>query len=153
VPGSLKKTSRIVYIIFGMANKQSYPLKWLLLCWMLIGWIHLFLSLKALYNRLNLITLNTYKTQQNEYSIFRMPTELFSQLGTNEKFTREVNFAHGCCDQYSVLQHYCTMYEGKRYITTLEQKEQAQKLYEINKQKAIKNVGNKLVFVGMGCEY
>ena len=82
-----------------------------------------------------------------------MPADLLSQLGTNERFTREVNFAHGCCDSNSVLKHYCTMYEGKRYITTLEQKEQAQKLYEINKQKAIKNVGNKLVFVGMGCEY
>jgi hypothetical protein len=82
-----------------------------------------------------------------------MPADLLSQLGTNERFTREVNFAHSCCDQYSVHKHYCTMYGGKRYITTLEQKEQAQKLYEINKQKAIKNVGNKLVFVGMGCEY
>lgn len=82
-----------------------------------------------------------------------MPADLFSQLGTNERFTREVNFAHGCCDQYSVLKHYCTMYEGKRYITTLEQKEQAQKLYEVNKQRAINNVGNKLVFVGMGCDY
>lgn len=82
-----------------------------------------------------------------------MPAELLNQLGTNERFTREVNFAHGVCDQYSVHKFYCTMYGGKRYKTTLEQKEQAQKLYEINKQKAIKNVGNKLVFVGMGCEY
>lgn len=82
-----------------------------------------------------------------------MPQELFAQLGENEKFTREVNYAHGVCDQYSVLQHYCTMYEGKRYITTLEQKQQAEKLYQINKQKAIGSVGNKLVFVGMGCEY
>lgn len=82
-----------------------------------------------------------------------MPAELLSQLGTNERFTREVNFAHGCCDSNSVLKHYCTMYDGKRFITTLEQKQQAQKLYEINKQKAVANVGNKLVFVGMGCEY
>ncbi len=82
-----------------------------------------------------------------------MPPDLLSQLGTNERFTREVNYAHGVCDKYSVLQHYCTMYAGKRYITTLEQKEQAQKLYAINKQRAIENVGNKLVFVGMGSEY
>lgn len=82
-----------------------------------------------------------------------MPTDLFNQLGTNEKFTREVNYSHSVCDKYSVHQYYCTMYGGKRYKTTLEQKEQAQKLYEINRQKAIANVGNKLVFVGMGMEY
>lgn len=82
-----------------------------------------------------------------------MPAELLNQLGTNEKLTREMNFAHGVCDTNSVLKHYCTMYEGKRYITTPEQKEQAKKLYEINKKKAIKSVGNKLVFVGMGTEY
>jgi len=81
------------------------------------------------------------------------PTELLNQLGVNEKLTREVNYSHGVCDKYSVHQFYCTMYGGKRYKTTLEQKEQAAKLYEINKQRAIKNVGNKLVFVGMGCEY
>jgi len=82
-----------------------------------------------------------------------MPAELFSQLGANEKFTREVNYSHGVSDKYSKHLFYCTMYGGKRYKTTAEQKEQAQELYEINKQKAIDNVGNKLVFVGMGCEY
>jgi len=86
-------------------------------------------------------------------SYIEMPDELLTQLGTNERFTREVNFAHGVCNSNSQLLHYCTMYEGKRYITTLEQKQQAEKLYNINKQKAINNVGNKLVFVGMGCEY
>lgn len=82
-----------------------------------------------------------------------MPTDLLNQLGTNERFTREVNFSHSVCNAQSVHQFYCTMYGGKRYKTTLEQKEQAQKLYEANKQRVIKNVGNKLVFVGMGCEY
>lgn len=82
-----------------------------------------------------------------------MPTDLLNQLGTNERLTREMNFAHGCCDQYSVFMHYCTIYGGKRYITSLEQKQRAEKLYKINKQKAIDNIGNKLVFVGMGCEY
>ena len=82
-----------------------------------------------------------------------MPADLLNQLGTNERFTREVNFSHSVCNAQSVHQFYCTMYGGKRYKTTLEQKEQAQKLYEANKQRVIKNVGNKLVFVGMGCEY
>ena len=82
-----------------------------------------------------------------------MPADLLGQLGTNERFTREVNFSHSVCNAQSVHQFYCTMYGGKRYKTTLEQKEKAALLYEANKQKAIKNVGNKLVFVGMGCEY
>lgn len=82
-----------------------------------------------------------------------MPADLLNQLGTNERFTREVNFSHSVCNAQSVHQFYCTMYGGKRYKTTTEQKEQAQKLYQANKQRAIKNVGNKLVFVGMGCEY
>ena len=82
-----------------------------------------------------------------------MPADLLNQLGTNERLTREVNFSHSVCNAQSVHQYYCTMYGGKRYKTTLEQKEQAAKLYEANKQRAISNVGNKLVFVGMGCEY
>jgi hypothetical protein len=82
-----------------------------------------------------------------------MPTELFNQLGENKKFTREVNYAHGVCDQYSNLLYYCTMYEGKRYKTTLEQKKQAEKLYNINVKNAVENIGNKLMFVGMGMTY
>lgn len=82
-----------------------------------------------------------------------MPADLLGQLGTNGRFTREVNFSHSVCNAQSVHQFYCTMYGGKRYKTTQEQKEQAEKLYQINKQKAINSVGNKLVFVGMGCEY
>jgi len=81
------------------------------------------------------------------------PNELFMQLANNEELTRAVNFAHGCCNSNSQHLHYCTMYDGKRYKTTLEQKEQAQKLYEANVKKAVENVGNKLVFVGMGMGY
>lgn len=88
---------------------------------------------------------------QTQY--LEMPADLLATLGTNERFTREVNFSHSVCNAQSIHQFYCTMYDGKRYKTTKEQKEQAEKLYQINKQKAIENVGNKLVFVGMGCEY
>jgi hypothetical protein len=45
------------------------------------------------------------------------------------------------------------MYGGKRYKTTQEQKDKAAELYAINKAEAIKAVGNKLVFVGMGSFY
>ena len=89
-----------------------------------------------------------YNTQYLEF-----PKDLISQLGTNEKLTREVNYSHGVSDKYSNHLFYCTMYGGQRYITTLEQKQEAERLYNINVEKAINNVGNKLVFVGMGMEY
>lgn len=81
------------------------------------------------------------------------PSELLSQLDTNERLTREVNYSHGVCDAQSHHLHYCTMYGGNRYKTTQEQKDKAAKLYALNVQKAVKNVGNKLVFVGMGMDY
>lgn len=81
------------------------------------------------------------------------PSELLKELGTNERLTRAVNYAHGCANQLGHHLHFCTMYDGKRYKTTQEQKDKASKLYALNVQKAIENVGNKLVFVGMGMDY
>jgi len=81
------------------------------------------------------------------------PSELLSQLGTNERLTREVNYSHGCSNSNGHHLHFCTMYDGKRYKTTQEQKDKAAKLYALNVQKAVENVGNKLVFVGMGMDY
>lgn len=81
------------------------------------------------------------------------PAELFSQLGTNTKLTRAVNFSHACADRYGSFLHFCTMYNGKRYKTTKEQKEQAEKLYKINVKKAVDAVGTNLIFVAMGMDY
>ncbi len=81
------------------------------------------------------------------------PKELIEQLGTNERLTREVCFSHGVGNANSQIEFYCTLYLGKRYKTTLEQKEQAKILYDLNVKKALKNIKNKLVFVGMGMEY
>lgn len=82
-----------------------------------------------------------------------MPLDLTDQLGKNERLTKEMAYSHSVSDSYFNHKFYCTMYNGKRYITSLEQKEQAQKLYEINKQKIISTIGNKLMFVGMGMGY
>lgn len=81
------------------------------------------------------------------------PVHLLNELGTNERLTKEVFFSHRVCDSYSNFLHYCTMYKGERYITTQEQKDKASKLYALNVKKALDNVGNKLVFVGMGMNY
>jgi hypothetical protein len=81
------------------------------------------------------------------------PIELINELGTNKKLTREVNYAHGCSNSGGHHLHFCTMYEGKRYKTSQELKDKASLLYAENVKEAIKNVGNKLVFVGMGRDY
>lgn len=81
------------------------------------------------------------------------PSELLSQLGTNERLTREVNYSHGVCNAQSHHLHYCTMYDGKRFKTSQEQKDKASVLYALNVKKAIENTKNKLVFVGMGMDY
>lgn len=81
------------------------------------------------------------------------PAELFSELGTNTKLTREVNFAHPCADRNSNFLHFCTMYGGNRYKTTIDQKNAAKILYDKNVKKAIDAVGTNLVFVGMGMDY
>jgi len=99
------------------------------------------------------LTQNTETNNKFLSQYLEFPIELLNQLGTNEKLTREVSYSHGVSNEYSNHLFYCTMYEGKRYKTTLEQKQQAEKLYQVNKQKVIDSIGNKLVFVGMGMEY
>lgn len=79
--------------------------------------------------------------------------ELLENLETNDRLIREMHFSHSCCDMGGKHLFYCTMYKGSRYKTSIEQKETASKLYAINKDKKIKSLGNKLVFVGMGMEY
>lgn len=81
------------------------------------------------------------------------PADLLAQVGDNIALTKEMAYSHSCCNERGVHLHFCSMYGGKRYITSEEQKEQAQKAYEINKEKVIAAIGNKLVFVGMGSEY
>ena len=45
------------------------------------------------------------------------------------------------------------MYAGKRYKIDAQIKETANELHRKNVAQAAQNVGNKLVFVGMGCDY
>lgn len=81
------------------------------------------------------------------------PIELEKEIETNKELARAVNYAHGVCDSNSNLLFFCTMYKGQRYKTTQELKDQTKTIYENNVQEAIKNVGKKLVFVGMGMQY
>lgn len=82
-----------------------------------------------------------------------MPPTFIEELGSNVALTKEMRYAHGVSNAQGHRQFYCTMYGGKRYKTTKEQIELATIKYEENKKAAIESIGNKLVFVGMGCNY
>lgn len=82
-----------------------------------------------------------------------MPETLLAELGENVELTKEMNYAHPVGDSMGNTLFNCTMYRGKRYKTDKEMIDKAAILYKENKDKAISNVGNKLVFVGMGCNY
>ena len=79
--------------------------------------------------------------------------DLLAQVGENIALTKEMAHAHSCCNEGGKHLHYCTMYKGKRYITSEEQREQAGRAYAINKAAAVAAIGEKLVFVGMGMNY
>lgn len=79
--------------------------------------------------------------------------EMMAELATNVRLCREVNYSHTCCDSRGSFLHFMTLYNGGRYITTPEQKAEAETQYKINQAFALQSIGNRLVFVGMGCDY
>jgi len=87
------------------------------------------------------------------YNYTQLPEGLALELGTNKKLTRAAAYAHGCCDAQGRHLHYCVMYAGQRYKIDAQTKEAANELHLQNVAQAAQNVGNKLVFVGMGCDY
>lgn len=82
-----------------------------------------------------------------------LPESLISELGINKELTRSVAYAHSCCDTHGNHLHYCAMYAGKRYKVDAKIIETANELHRKNVDQAVRSVGNKLVFVGMGCDY
>lgn len=87
------------------------------------------------------------------YNYTELPESLFLELGTNKELTRSAAYAHSCCDTHGNHLHYCAMYAGKRYKIDAKIKETASELHRKNVAQAVESVGNKLVFVGMGCDY
>ena len=87
------------------------------------------------------------------YNYTELPESLLLELGQNKELTRAAAYAHGCCSAQGHHLHYCVMYAGKRYKIDAQIKETAKELNLKNVAEAVQNVGNKLVFVGMGCDY
>ncbi len=81
------------------------------------------------------------------------PIEVLEQIGISPKITREFHYSHGVCNAQCNQLHFGALVWPKRYAITQEQKDYASTHYEQMKQRAINEVENKLVFVGMGMEY
>lgn len=88
---------------------------------------------------------------KNEY--ITLTEEKQKEIYTNQKFRNEIAFAHKCCDRFGNFKHFGTCSYPIRYEVTEEQKKEALKERERAKKETIENINNKLVFVGMGCEY
>ena len=88
-----------------------------------------------------------------EYQI--MTDEEFKNIYTSEKFRNEVAFAHKCCDKHSNFKYYgtCTYPNENRRQVTEEQIKIAKELREQRKAEVLKENKNKLLFVGMGCNF
>lgn len=82
-----------------------------------------------------------------------LTAEKLKDIYTNESFRNSVAHAHQCCDKYSVFMHFLALDYPRRYIVTEEQINEAKAEVLRAKEEAIKNLGNKLVFVGMGGTY
>jgi len=79
--------------------------------------------------------------------------EKFQEIYKDEKFRNAVAYAHACADAQGRHKHFLALMYPIDYIVTSEQITIAQKEVERAKKEALKNLGNKLVFVGMGMTY
>lgn len=79
--------------------------------------------------------------------------EDMQEIYSNEKKRNAIAYAHQCADKYGNFLHFSTCEYPTRRIVTAEQIREAQAEIKRSKAEKIKTLGNKLVFVGMGCDY
>lgn len=84
---------------------------------------------------------------------YTLTDEKFQDIYTDEKFRNQVAFAHRCYTADQQFKHLKTCSYPVDYIVTEEQKNIAETERQRAKNEAKENLGNKLVFVGMGSEY
>jgi len=82
-----------------------------------------------------------------------MTSELMKKIYTDETLRNAVAYAHGCFDSKMNFLHYKALYWPESYKVTELQIAEAKAEKERAKIELLKNLGNKLVFVGMGCTY
>lgn len=89
----------------------------------------------------------------NQKQLLKLTSEKFNDIYTSEKFRNEVAHAHKCSDSLGNFKHLKTCSYPIEYIVSAEQKVEAEAERQRAKTEAVKNVGNRLVFVAMGCDY
>lgn len=89
---------------------------------------------------------------QNKITV-QLTNEKFKEIYTDEKFRNQVSSAHWQCKSNGEKVHQITCSYPVTYIVTPEQIETAKVERARAKQAKLDDVGNKLVFVGMGWTY
>lgn len=82
-----------------------------------------------------------------------LTSEILEANKQNPNFIKAVASSHKCCDKNGIFLHFKSLVYPLEYITTEEQKNEAISIREQQKSNFKNSINNKLVFVGMGCEY
>jgi len=109
-------------------------------------------------NPIKILTMEEYeKYKENDRFIheitFAHGVEGFIQSLINEFTNRKITFAHGVEGWEEHNLGMCYYVTGTDYKVSAELQSKAKKEYQKRKNKIIKNIGNKLVFVGMGMDF
>jgi len=79
--------------------------------------------------------------------------EQFKEIYTNKKLRNAVAYAHGCLSSNMEFKHFRAMNYPNDYAVNQNQINKAKEEVARDKVKTVANIGNKLVFVGMGMNY
>jgi len=87
----------------------------------------------------------------------KLTKEKYEKFKKDDRFIHNVIFAHQCGDSNGKFLHYKAMTKytnaGEDFEVTEKQIKTAKKEYNKRKNKILKNIDNKLVFVGMGMSF
>lgn len=96
---------------------------------------------------------NEQMTSINGHPLKMLTDEEFEKNKHDAKFVHEITWAHGVegWDNYNLGM--CYYVNGTEYYVSKEMQEKAKAEYNRRKKAIVNQIGNKLVFVGMGCEF
>jgi len=79
--------------------------------------------------------------------------KLFEENKANIIFLKAIKNAHQCADKNGNFLHFKALMYPLEYIVTTEQINEAKTLFNAAKKAFLSEIGNKLIFVGMGSDY
>jgi len=83
----------------------------------------------------------------------KLTPEIFEENIENPIFLRAVTHSHKCCSANGNFLHFGALMYPITYEVSQAQKDEATALFSSKKANYLANIGNKLVFVGMGADY